>query len=29
MAYYKISLKNGEDCRETGLVWIIKKLGLH
>jgi hypothetical protein len=24
--YYKISLKNGNDVRENGLVWIIKKL---
>lgn len=24
--YFKISLKNGNDVRETGLVWIIKKL---
>lgn len=28
IAYYKISLKFGIDCRETGLVWIIKRLGL-
>ncbi len=25
-SYYKISLKNGVDCRESGLGWIIKKL---
>jgi len=24
--YYKISLKNGTDVRESGLGWIIKKL---
>jgi hypothetical protein len=24
--YYKISLRNGNDVRETGLVWIVKKL---
>ena len=24
--YYKISLKNGTDVRESGLVWLIKKL---
>lgn len=24
--YYKISLKNGNDVRQTGLVWIVKKL---
>jgi hypothetical protein len=24
--YYKLSLKSGNDVRETGLVWIIKQL---
>ena len=24
--YFRISLKNGIDCRDSGLVWIIKKL---
>ena len=24
--YFKISLKNGNDVRESGLVWVIKKL---
>lgn len=24
--YYKLSFKNGIDFRDTGLVWIIKKL---
>lgn len=24
--YYKITLKNGTDCRESGLGWVIKKL---
>lgn len=24
--YYKISLKNGNDVRDTGLVWIIRRL---
>lgn len=26
--YYQITLKNGVDCRDSGLVWVIKKLGL-
>lgn len=26
--YYKVSLKNGVDCRDSGLVWVIKNLGL-
>jgi hypothetical protein len=26
--YYRTSLKSGLDCRDTGLVWVIKKLGL-
>ncbi len=24
--YFTISLKNGVDCRESGLSWVIKKL---
>jgi UDP-glucose 6-dehydrogenase len=24
--YFRISLKNGNDVRESGLVWVIKKL---
>ena len=27
-AYFTITLKNGVDCRESGLGWIIKKLAI-
>lgn len=26
ISYYKMSLKVGMDCRDTGLGWILKKL---
>jgi hypothetical protein len=27
ISYYKMTLKVGMDCRDTGLGWVLKKLG--